>query len=296
MGIVVNTPTGNVGRTITERLLSENAGVTLLVRDPSKVAHFEERGATILQGSLEDGDFVKQATEGADALFWLTPPAYAVECVLEYQKKLGTICAEAVEANEIDHVVHLSSAGAQHAEKTGLVKGLHYIEGILNKVGKNVVHLRAGLFMENYLQQLPSLADSGNIYMPIPGEKKIPMVSAADIGEVAASRLLNRQWSGQYCQGIHGPEDLSFDEAAAMIGKGIGRQVTHVEVTPEQTREGMNGMGLSDDFIDQLLELYQGVTDGYLDPEEVRTPGTSTPTTMAEFAGMVLLPALQGGL
>lgn len=294
MSIVVNTPTGNIGRTITERLLSENASVTVLVRDAARVARFEQQGATVICGSLEDGDFVKRATEGAEALFWLTPPPFEKDNVLEFQTKLGRNCAEAVEANGIDHVVHLSSIGAQHAERTGLVKGLHVIEKLLNGTARNIVHLRAGFFMENYLQQLSSIAATGNIFMPVPGRTTLPMVCTADIGEVAASRLLHRQWSGQYCQGVHGPDDLSFDEAAAQIGKGIGRHVQHVEVTPEEAREAVSGMGLSADCVDQLIEMYDAVTTGYLDPEEVRTPGTTTPTTMEEFAGLVLLPVLRG--
>jgi len=291
---VINTPTGNIGRVITERLLSEDAAVVLLARDPKKVAHFAERGATVHQGSLEDGDFVRKATEGAEAIFWLTPPAFGAENVLEFQTRVGRNGAAAVKANEIAHVVHMSSMGAQHPTRTGVVKGLHAVEELMNEAAENVVHLRAGFFMENYLQQLETIASLGSVCMPLSGDIRLPMVCTEDIGEVAASRLLYRQWSGKYSQGVHGPDDLTFDEAAAAIGRGIGKEVTHVEVIPEVTREAMASLGLSADFVDQIIELYDGVSHGYLDPEEVRTPGTSTPTTMTEFAGKVLLPAMQG--
>ncbi len=39
----------------------------------ARCAEFTERGARVENGSLDDAAFVARATQGVDALFWLTP-------------------------------------------------------------------------------------------------------------------------------------------------------------------------------------------------------------------------------
>ena len=62
MSIVITTPTGHIGSKLAEKLLDAGAEVTLLARNPDKVAGFAARGAKVAQGSLEDEAFVVAAT------------------------------------------------------------------------------------------------------------------------------------------------------------------------------------------------------------------------------------------
>ena len=75
--ITITTPTGKNGSALMKRLLDaadENAlEIVLLAHDPEKLREFTERGARVEKGSLDDAAFVPRATEGMDALFWLTP-------------------------------------------------------------------------------------------------------------------------------------------------------------------------------------------------------------------------------
>jgi uncharacterized protein YbjT (DUF2867 family) len=76
MRIVVNTPAGNIGRVVTERLLRAKDEVIVMSRNPDKVTRFVEDGALLIRGSIDDADVLDQAFNGADALFWLTPFAF----------------------------------------------------------------------------------------------------------------------------------------------------------------------------------------------------------------------------
>ncbi len=77
MKIAITTPTGKNGSALAKRLLDaaeENPlEIVLLARDPQKVLEFTERGAQVEKGNLDDAAFVGRATEGVDALFWVTP-------------------------------------------------------------------------------------------------------------------------------------------------------------------------------------------------------------------------------
>jgi uncharacterized protein YbjT (DUF2867 family) len=92
-----------------------------------------------------------------------------------------------------------------------------------------VVSLRPGIFMENFLLSTDMIAKAGQIFVPIPGGKRWPMVATADIAAKAACWLLDCGWSGHHRVGVHGPKDLSSDEAAAIISSALGEPLKCVE-------------------------------------------------------------------
>ena len=114
------------------------------------------------------------------------------------------------------------------------------------------------------------------------------MVATRDIGQAAASRLLDRTWTGRSVQGLHGPTDLSFDEAAEAIGRGLNRPMFHVRVPEEQARQAMRAAGLNEHLTEAFLEVFQAIESGLLRPVEPRTAETTTPTTLEEFSRAVL--------
>lgn len=292
MKIAVTAPTGNIGSRITGNLLDAGAHVTLLVRDPKKVAAFVARGATALPGNLEDEAYVTRATAGVDALFWLTPPDMRNPDVLGRQRKLGEIAGKAVRANRIPRVVQLSSVGAQLPSGTGPVVGLHEVEKSLNASGAAVRHVRPGYFMENFIWSLDGIRAAGSVFLPVAGSTRLPMIATKDIAPVGAKLLLDGSWTGQQAVGLHGPADLSYDEAASAIGEGLSRPVRHVQVTPDQARESMVGMGIHPEVVKTYLEMYDAFETGRLKVAEPRTPETTTPTTLTAFARGVMKPML----
>lgn len=84
---------------------------------------------------------------------------------------------------------------------------------------------------------------------------------------------------------------LSNDEAAE-----IGKPVEYVEAMPDQSRGALKAMGMPDSLVEIILEMYGAYLDGRMDADEPRTPLTTTPTTLAEFARTRLLPAITAAL
>jgi len=294
--IAITTPTGKNGSALTKRLLDaakENQlEIVLLARDPEKVREFTERGARVEKGSQDDGAFVARATEGVDALFWATPQNFeAGEEVRAGYNRYGRVAAEAVKRNGIPHVVHLSGF---HTEKDGeggqVVDGLADVERLLDDAATNITHVRAAFFLENYLGQLEPIKNQGSVYMPVKAETRLAMVATRDIVGVAARQLLALDWSGRRVVSAMGPKDLTFGEAAVELSEGIGRDVSHVTVTPEQARESMLGSGMSPGMTDAFLAIFAAADAGLL--RWVRDESSTTPTTMEEFARTVMQPML----
>jgi uncharacterized protein YbjT (DUF2867 family) len=290
MRIAVTTPTGNIGKVVTNHLLDAGAEVTLLARYPQKVKDFANRGAKVMQGSLDDRDFVITATRGVDALFWLTPPDYRSTDLRAHYNRMAQAAAAAIRTNRVPRVVHISGAGAHIPSGTGPVPGLHDAEHLLDQVVTCITHVRPFYFFENYFWQLGPIKELGRVFLPVSSSTRIAMVATRDIARVAAQRLLDHTWSGRTVKGLHGPADLSFDEAAAAIGLGIERPVVHVQVPEEQARQAMRSIGLSEHVTELVLELYRAIESGLLRPAEPRTADTTTPTTLTQFARDVLKP------
>ena len=280
---------------MTEKLLQAGCKPTLLARQPEKVRDFATRGATVLEGHLEDEAFVGRATRGAELLFWVTPPQPTAPSVRAFQNRLGRIAAEAVRENRIPRVVHLSSYGAHLESRTGPILGLRESEKMLDEVARSVLHLRPGMFMENHLGSMESMQHMRKIFLPVAGGTRFPAVATRDVAAVAAERILDSSWTGHQVLEIFGPAPVSFDEAARCISDALGQTVTHVQVSREQADQVLTGKGFSADFVNGFLQLLESLESGYLAPDP-KAPKRTTPTSFADFARDVIAPLLRSGV
>ncbi len=294
--IVVTTPTGNIGHVVTQELIKARADVAVIVRDPAKLPPDVRNEATVHQGDMYDTAFVQAATANADALFWLTPPDFhAPEWKALYDKS-ARVAAAAVSANRIPHVVHVSSGGADRAEGWGPVSFIQTVENALAATGANVLHLRAGYFYENFLGYVGPIRDQGAMYLPIPADVSYPLIATRDIGQVAARKLLSRDWTGNTVLGLHGPASQpTFGQAAQIIGDAVGKPVQYIQVPMDAVRDQFTQMGMSSSVVKGYTELLGALARGE-QPLEPRTPETTTPTTLQEWAAEVMRPMVQNQL
>ncbi|MCC6574237.1 MAG: NmrA family NAD(P)-binding protein [Planctomycetes bacterium] len=289
MKIAITAPTGHIGRKLVDRLLDHGrCQVILLCRHPDKVEGAVADGAKVFKGDLRDPHFVEVATQGVDALFWLTPPNDKAEDFHAYQKKLGLNAAQAIRRNKIKRVVNLSAIGAQLDKGTGPIAGLHDVEVIIESacqaVGCNLTHLRAAFFQENFEVFAPEIGKTGTIALPVRAEARAPMVSTADIADVAADLLLDDTWRGCHVKEVVGPREYSFREAAKIIGKAVGRPVHFEQVSADAARHAMEEHGVSHDVAENYVEMYQALDKGLMRPSPASDEAVTAPTDLEDFA------------
>ncbi len=295
MKIAITGPTGNIGRQLVKTLLGrEDLQLVLMARDGKKLEKEQMMGAVVIEGDINDGAYVRKATEGADALFLLIPPNIAVKSVRSYYNRITDSAVCAVGTHKIPRVVLLSSIGAHLKEKTGPVLGLRDAELSFMQGHADLTILRPAYYMENFLAAVGGIQQTNAIYLPVSGSAKSAFIATADIAAVAAKVLVDFSWKGKRVMEFQGAADLSFDEVAGIISKATGREIKHVQVTPEQAFEAMTGMGLGADYAQQLVELHQCIESGEFKAEQPRSAETSTPTSFAQFAREVLAPAIKG--
>jgi uncharacterized protein YbjT (DUF2867 family) len=276
MRIAITAPTGQIGHKLVSILQAQGGHeLVLLARKPERLADEQARGATVVQGNLEDATYVRRATQGVDALFWLIPPKLDAADFRAYQKRMAQNAAAAVRANGIAHVVLLSS-----------------IEQILRGSAPNLTILRPAYFMENFLMGLEGIAKTQTLFLPVSGDRRIPMVATRDIAAAAAKALVDPRARGVRIVPLHGPRDYSFNEVAQIIGDALGTKVGFTKISREQIREFLLAHGASKDVAELFPEMYLAIESGHMRPEHPRSAETTTPTTFEEIARTVLAPAM----
>ncbi len=214
----------------------------------------------------------------------------------EDQERQSDAIANAVKQSGLRFAVHLSSFGAQVPEGTGPVAGLHSSEQKLNAISRlNVLHLCAGYFMENNLAAIDMIQRMGIFAGALLPDLKLPMIATRDIGDYAAKRLLDLDFSGKQTRELLGERDLSMAEATAVIGARIGKPDLRYEQFPyDQVQQVLVQMGIPPKSAAVYIEMYKSLNAGVLAAQEPRSPENSTPTSFERFVQDVFAPAYHG--
>jgi uncharacterized protein YbjT (DUF2867 family) len=289
MEIAVTTPTGNVGRFVVRNLVRLGLRPRVLTRDPGTVDGRVREYVDAVAVDLADADGVLEATKGIDALYFVVPPTQAEDPIAEFAR-IGRGVAAAVAANGVARTVFQSSGGAELRHGAGEIDGLAATEQALDEAGVAVTHLRNGFFYTNLLIQLDALR-GGVVPVLWPTDHRLPWVAPRDIAEVATGLLLRTDWSGRRVQAVHGPEDLSWNEAMAVVSAAVGREIRAEQIADDEMRAQLASFGMGPAQVESIVRMAIGLRDGY-QPEQPRDLTTTTETTLEAWAYDVLRPAI----
>lgn len=288
--------TGNTGKVIAERLLTGGQKVRVIGRDAKRLQGFVQKGAEAAVADATDREALAKAFSGARAVYVLVPPNNAAPDVGAYQEQVSGAAAAAIERAEVEYAVLLSSIGADKPSGTGPVAGLHRFEQKLGGVSKlNALYVRAGYFMSNMLPQVGVIKAMGAMAGPLRGGLAVPMIAPRDIGAYAAEALLQLNFTGQQAIELHGQRDLTYDEAAKVIGGAIGKpDLGYSQLPPSQLKPALVQMGLSPNMADLLLEMSDALNSGYMAALEPRSSRNTTPTSIEQWVSEEFAPAFTG--
>jgi uncharacterized protein YbjT (DUF2867 family) len=170
------------------------------------------------------------------------------------------------------------------------------MEEQFNKIaGLNVVHLRAGYFMENTLAQAGIIETLGFAAGPLRGDLKLPMIATRDIGAVAAELLLKLDLRQKQTRELQGQRDISMNEVTTIIGKAIGKpDLVYKHLPNEQIRPALIQLGMSTNMADLILEMAAALNTGKMRAHEPRSARNTTPTSYETFVAEEFVPIYRG--
>ena len=289
---VVLGASGNTGSIIANSLLSKGRKVRVIGRDLGRLQSFVRKGAEAFTANVSDAVALTKAFKGARAAYLMLPPAKS----REDQERDSDGIAKAVKESGLRYAVHLSSYGAHVPEGTGPVTGLHSSEQKLNAIGGlNLLHLRAAYFMENNLAAISTIQEMGIFGHALLPDLKLPMTATRDVGDYAAQRLLDLDFSGKQTRELLGERDLSMAEATAVIARGIGKpDLRYVQFPYDQVQQVLEQMGMPPKKAAVYIEMFKAINAGVLAAQEPRSRENTTPTSFEKFVRDVFAPAYHG--
>ena len=289
----MTTPSGHVGQYVVRDLVRAGVRPRVLAHHPETLDaalrdHVDARAV-----DLGDPRQVVAHTGDLDACFLVIPSPGGSDPVADYER-IGAGIAEALVANRVPRTVLQSSVGAELRHGAGEIDGLARVEEILDTTlvgaGLAALHLRCGFFFSNLLFELDALR-SGTVPIVLPTDQAMPWVAPQDIAGVAAGWLLRGDWGGRQVRGVHGPQDLSWDDAMRIVTEATGVAAKAERIPDQEMRDQLAGAGMSPGLVEAVLGMSTGLRDGFVS-EQPRDLTTTTDTTLAMWAHEVLRPAL----
>jgi uncharacterized protein YbjT (DUF2867 family) len=276
--------TGNTGRVVAGKLLAHGEKVRVIGRDARRLEDLVQKGAEAFAADVTDAAALTRAFQGAKAVYLMVPPNMSHSNVRENQEQVSDALVAAVQKAGVGYAVVLSSIGADKAERTGPVVGLHNLEQKLNGIAAlRALHLRPGYFMENLLPQVGIIQDFGVTGGPLRSDLKIAMIATQDIGAAAAEALRKLDFTGKQTRELLGQRDVTYQEVASVIGNAIGKPgLGYMQFGPAQLKPALVKMGMSSNMADLLLEMSEALNSG--------SAQNTTPTSLETFVAEQIAP------
>ncbi|GGS84523.1 NmrA/HSCARG family protein [Streptomyces cinerochromogenes] len=233
--IAVTGATGAQGGATARALLGTGHRVRALTRRPGSPAADALRaaGAEVRHADFDDRASLDAALAGADGLFAVTTP-FGTDTTTEIRQ--GTALVDAAARARLGHVVLTSAAHADRGTGIPHYESKWAVEQHLRASGPPWTVIAPAAFMDNFATgwSLDGLR-AGVFAWPMPADRPLTLVPAADIGAFAALVLGRRDdFAGHRI-------DIASDECtpaqiAAALTTALGRPVIHQEVPLAQVR------------------------------------------------------------
>jgi uncharacterized protein YbjT (DUF2867 family) len=149
--------------------------------------------------------------------------------------------------------------------------------------------------MENNLAAIDMIHGMGLFGHTLLPDLKMPMIATRDVGDYAAKRLLDLDFSGKQTRELLGERDLTMAEATAVIASGIGKPgMRYEQFSYDQMQQALTQMGFSPKKAAVYIEMFKAINAGVLAAQEPRSRENSTPTSFERFVQDVFVPAYHG--
>ena len=287
--------TGHIGSVIARVLLEKGEKVRVVGRNTARLQPLVQKGAEPFIADVKDAAALARAFTGVRAAFLMMPPGLTSQDYQADQEKESDAISIAAKNSGLHYAVNLSSIGAQAPSGNGPIAGLHRAEKKLNAVDKlNVLHLRPAYFFENHLSGINMIQMMGVYGGAIRGDLQMAMIASRDIGEYAAQRLLNLDFTGKQTQELLGERDLSMNEVTAIIGKALNKpDLRYAQFPYDQVQQVLMQMGVPSKTAAYFIEMFRGFNEGIVVATEPRSQENTTPTSFEAFVKEVFVPAYQ---
>jgi uncharacterized protein YbjT (DUF2867 family) len=247
--ILVTGASGTVGSEVVKALLA--GGVRFRAGYRTRPQNIPEAVDSV---ALDYGqpETIPPALAGVDTIFLLSNTVDLERKVVDEAKRAG-----------IQRIVKVSVFGA--AEETFTFARWHRaVEKHIEASGVAWTFLRPSGFMQNFFNYMGDTIRKQSAFYTATGNSGAGAhIDARDIGAAAARVLTGKGHEGKAYE-LTGPEAITYDQAAQILSRAVGREIKHVPITPEQFKQGALAMGMPEPYVDALVDLDRAYATGTL--------------------------------
>lgn len=244
--ILIVGASGTVGSQLINLLKAQ--GHTTRATTSKQVANSQDQ----VHINLATGEGIKEAFEGVDKAFLLSPPGYA-----DQYSMLSPLIKEA-KRRGLKKVVLMTAMGANASDSTPFRRA----ELELEKSGLSYNIIRPNWFLQNFNSfWIQGINEQNKILVP-GGKAKVSFIDARDISAVAAKLLTSEEFDRKDFD-LTGPEAIDHSQVAEAISKVAGRKVEYQEISPEQLKQGLLKVGVPEDYANFLNLIFGFLREGY---------------------------------
>ena len=247
--ILVTGASGTVGREVVKVLAAAGAEFKAAYRSrPEKVPDRVESVAV----DFDRPETLAPALAGVGTVFLLSNMVEPEKRVVDAAKRAG-----------VKRIVKLSVYGAAEEGFT-FARWHRGVEKHIEASGLAWTFLRPAGFMQNFINYMgDSIRQQSAFYTATGPRGAGAHIDARDIGAAASAVLTGKGHEGKAYE-LTGSEAITYDEAARILSRAVGREIRHVVITREQLREGALSMGMPGPYVDAIVDLDRAYADGDL--------------------------------
>lgn len=274
--ILVAGATGTNGKELTRELLGRGANVRALVRNGDQAVSALGGDVEVVQGDLGDRSSLDAAFDGIDK-------AFIVTAIVPNTIELFTNFFDAATKANVQHLVKFSGLTSSATSPSEVIRQHAQSDEALRASGLTHTILRPNSFYQNMLWQGQAISENDTFYLPL-SDARQSTIDVRDIAEIAAT-ILTTDGHANKAYDLTGPESLSFNEVANIIGDVRGKPVTYIPIAQEAAEAAMKEQGMPEWSAHVLAEISAvfgtGVAAEVL-PDAERLLGRK-PTTFRQF-------------
>jgi uncharacterized protein YbjT (DUF2867 family) len=247
--ILITGITGKQGGAVARSL--KGSGFTLrgMTRKPdsAQAQAFARDGVEIVPGDLDDESSLRKALAGAWGVFAVQN---TWEAGVEKEEEQGKRQARLASDAGVQHYVY-SSVGSAHLS-TGIphFENKWRIEEVVRGLNfPSHVVLRPVFFMDNLLS--PGTLNGNTLALGVKPDTQLQMIAVADIGRYGARAFTDAEAMNGRAIDLAG-DKVTLPEAAAVLSKALGREITFASVPLDQVRQFSDDAAIMYDWFNRI--------------------------------------------
>ena len=270
--IAITGVTGKIGGAVATELQDLAPRLRLLVRNPSRAPRLEGQLAV---ADYSDAAASREAPAGVNVLFMVSA-GESPERVQQHE-----VFVDAAAAAGVKHIVYTSFLGAKPDATFTLARDHWYTEQHIRESGIAWTFLRDSF----YLDFFPEVVDENGVIRGPAGNGRVGAVSREDVARSATAVLRNPAPHAGCAYDMTGPQALSLNDIARIIGEVWGKQVTYQDESLEEAYASRAHYGAPGWEVDAWVSTYTAIASGELDviSDSVQSLTGRPPLSLAEL-------------